>query len=285
MSGVVKSIGKVFKKVASSAGKILPLALGAAAVLYTVGGALGVSGATGGWGSAASKLGSFFGEGSALSKIVGGAVTQAGYGAVAGAAVSAVSGGDPWKGAQLGALGGAVTGGVMGGMGKETDFLKGSFDTAPSSTATQIGAPTGTPGVPSVAAEPSANTLVGGINEKLGGAPATMSTASGGGGLFDKGGWIERNQQLAGGLIGGIGKGLLSSGGADKYEIAAQMQKEQADRIAANYRTGSSWAAPPVGTIRKTGTGVMEPTAQASGQLVWDAAAQKLVFVPATSVG
>lgn len=288
MSGVVKSIGKVFKKVASSAGKILPLALGAAAVLYTAGWALGVTGTAGGWGAAASKIGSVFGEGSTLGKIVGGAITQAGYGAVTGAVTSAVTGGNPWKGAQMGALGGAVTGGVMGGLGMETDPLSVFKDSTPVAQDPQLTADDGTlsgaprpPDLPdwkraTLPTEPGASSAPPGASKGL------LDKVSG---AFDKGGWVERNQQLVGGLVGGVGKGLLSNSGTDRYEVLAKAQKEQADRIAANYRTGSGWTAPPVGAMTRTGPGVMAPTAPATGQLVWDASTQKLVFVPAVAVG
>ncbi len=97
MSGVIKGVGKVFKRVASSASKILPVALAAGAVMFTAGNALGV---TSSWGDAVKSVTDSLGMGSTLSNVISGAVTNAGYGAVAGAATSAIAGGDVMKGAQ-----------------------------------------------------------------------------------------------------------------------------------------------------------------------------------------
>lgn len=105
MSGVLKSIGKVFKSVAKFVIKIAPYALAAAAVVFTGGAALGLlptfSAAVGG-------LVGGLGLGTALTGALTGAITSAGFGA----AIGGVLGGS--KGLQKGALTGLLTGGLLG---------------------------------------------------------------------------------------------------------------------------------------------------------------------------
>jgi hypothetical protein len=294
MSGVVKSIGKVFRRVAKAAVRIAPVALAAGALLFTAGSALGVTGGMG-WGQAAASIGKVFGEGT-FANVVTGAVTQAGYGALAGAATAAVSGGDPLQGAQAGALGGAVTGGVMGGMGLGTDPFEDGFGNAAGAEKVAID-----PQLTSAQGAPSLDSL-GGARADLGqvslpkwisqapDAPASSSKGllSSIGSALDKGGWVERNQGLVGNVVSGVGKGLLS-GGSDKYEVMAQMQRDEAKRIADNYRTGTGWMINPTGAAQAQPGSAPRQTAQApqsaSGQLVWDAATQRYVFVPAVPGG
>ncbi len=252
MSSVAKGIGKTFKKVAKVAKKVAPIVLAAAAIYFTAGAALGVAGAAGGWGSVAGGLTQSLGlTGSTLGNVLTGAVTQAGYGAAIGAATSAITGGDIAKGALYGAASGAVTGGISGGLGFGTDPLGAS-------TAGDATVPTGTPApaapTPQVTGTP-ANPMAsitgdvlpsdGGVGPAVGGGPASAgarvattaatSAGTGGGGFFDKGGWLERNQTLAGSAIKGLGGGLLQ-GMAAKDEAAAYEKRQQ--QIAGNYRTG-----------------------------------------------
>lgn len=291
MSGIAKGIGKVFKRVAKVVTKVAPVVLGAAALYFTAGTALGLTGG-GMWGQALSSgIGNTILGSSTLAQVVTGAVTQAGYGALAGAATSALTGGDPLKGAAAGALGGAVTGGVMGGFGLGTDpFVKG-FGSPTEQTAIdpQLTADTGA--AKGLIAPEDASSLIPGKGDNgtgFGlGASAGKSAAQG---FFDKGGWLERNQPIVGNLISGIGKGLLSNEG-DKYETYAKMQKEQADRVAANYRTGTGWLIKPTASQQPAPPAeqiaAQSPQAPqaASGQLVWDKQLQKLVFVPAAPGG
>ena len=125
MSGAVKSVKKVFRKVLKVAKIVVPLALAAAAIYFTVGAAIPIAGTAGGWGAAAGSLSTSLGLSSTLGGVVTGAITQAGYGAVLGGAVAAITGGDVNKGLLTGAIGGAVTGGVLGGAGLPTDPFAG----------------------------------------------------------------------------------------------------------------------------------------------------------------
>jgi hypothetical protein len=227
MSGVVKGVKKTFKKVVKTVAKVAPIALAGAAVLFTAGSALGV---TAGWGSVAGGLSSTLGltQGSTLSNVLTGAVTQAGYGAAIGAATSALTGGDVADGALLGAAGGAVTGGVTGAIGLNPDPLAPS-STAPSGSAATAPTPTmETLTAPSVTGEPG----IGGVGPSI--AQTTSAPASSGAGIFDNGGWLERNQNLVGGVVAGVGRGLLAGMG-DKAQIeAAERRRKQTQ---ANYRT------------------------------------------------
>src|SRR5688572_21612724 len=102
MSGVVKGVGKVFKKAANVVKKVAPVALAAAAIYFTAGTALpalaggaSLSGAAaaGGsaWAGAATSVGSLLGGGP-LAAAVTGAIQHAGYGALAGGLKAGLSG-------------------------------------------------------------------------------------------------------------------------------------------------------------------------------------------------
>lgn len=115
MSGVVKGVKKVFKKVGGIAKKVLPWALPVAAAVFTVGGMLGIPALAGGWSGAVSGL---FGN-SMLGSVLGGAVTQAGYGGLIGGGIGAIAGGKKGliKGLGYGQMVGAATGAVTGAIG------------------------------------------------------------------------------------------------------------------------------------------------------------------------
>jgi hypothetical protein len=105
MSGLLKGIGKVFKKVGKVALKVLPYAAAAAAVVFTGGAALGVLPSfAGAIGSVVGGLGLSTG----LTGAITGAITNAGFGAAGGLLLGGK------KGMKTGFLGGLVTGGVMG---------------------------------------------------------------------------------------------------------------------------------------------------------------------------
>jgi hypothetical protein len=298
MSGVVKSIGKVFRRVAKAAVRIAPVALAAGALLFTAGSALGVTGGMG-WGQATASIGKVFGEGT-FANVVTGAVTQAGYGALAGAATAAVSGGDLLQGAQAGALGGAVTGGVMGGMGLGTDPFEDGFGRAagaekvavdPQLTAAQDTSSVGQSMFPNSAKDPGAMSAPD-LQKWVSQAPGAPASSSKGllssiEGAFEKGGWVERNQGLVGNLVSGVGKGLLS--GDSQASVYAKAREDEAKRIADNYRTGTGWMINPTGAAQAQPGSAPRQTAQApqsaTGQLVWDAATQRYVFVPAVPGG
>lgn len=262
MSGVVKGVGKIFKKVLKVVKKVAPVVLAAAAIYMTAGAALGVSSAAGGWGAAASSLSSNLGLSGTLGKIVTGAVTQAGYGAAIGAATSAVTGGNIMDGMQRGALTGAVTGGVTGGLGFETDPLKGAFDgdkmaggvgqdaLAGSGSGDMLGTNiTGSPweasgGDPFGTISGQAGDLdAGGVMAGASAPTPAASSASagaatgGGNGFFAEGGWLERNQALAGGVVKGVGQGLLQGMSAKDGNQAALQRLQQ---IRDSYQTGGN---------------------------------------------
>lgn len=73
-------------------------------------------------------------------------------------------------------------------------------------------------------------------------APISRAPATTGGGLFSSGGWLERNQGLAGHVIGGLGQGLMASGEADAteeaYRLAIERDERERDYIRRNYGSG-----------------------------------------------
>ena len=128
MSGVVKTVKKVFKKVANVVKKVAPIALGVGALVVTGGAALGLPALAGGFGGAVSSALGAIGVPAtgALSSVLTGAVTQAGYGAAIGGVTSMVSGGDFADGAKMGAAAGALTGGLTGALGSATRAATGA---------------------------------------------------------------------------------------------------------------------------------------------------------------
>jgi hypothetical protein len=229
MSGVVRSVGKIFKKVVRTIKKVAPVVLAAAAIYFTVGAALGVAGTAGGWGGAASGLVGKLGLGSTLGGIVTGAVTQAGYGAVIGGAFAAATGDDVSRGLLRGATVGAVTGGVLGGLGLPTDPFEGIGEapaTAASSAVTGGGRAggVGTPGVG-------------------GGFDGIVARTGGGTGLLSKiGAFVEKNPVASGLAIQGLGTGISgfaqASAQTEAAELLAQQKKDEANRIAGNFDVG-----------------------------------------------
>ena len=128
MSGVVKTVKKVFKKVTNVVKKVAPIALGVGALVFTGGAALGLPALAGGFGGAVSSALGAVGVNAtgALGSVLTGAVTQAGYGAAIGGVTSMVSGGDFKDGAKMGAAAGAITGGLTGAFGSATRAVSGA---------------------------------------------------------------------------------------------------------------------------------------------------------------
>jgi len=240
MSGVVKGVKKTFKKVAKVAKKVAPLALAATAVYFTAGAALGL---TGSMGAMAGSLTQSLGLTGTLGNVVTGAITQAGYGAAIGTLTSAVTGGDISEGAMYGALGGAVTGGVTGGLGMTTDPL------APSTSSTGNGPGVGTTS-PAVTGSPMPGDVGDGLAAVTGqpagvsAAPVGSSTQAAsagtrglGGDLLGRGGWVERNGELVGGVVKGLGQGLLAGMGDQADIEAAERRRAQ---VSQNYTVGTT---------------------------------------------
>lgn len=297
MSGVVKGIGKVFKKVIKTVVKIAPVALAIGAALFTGGAALGtIPALAGGWGAAAGSMGTALGGSGILGGVLSGAITQAGYGALAGGAISLISGGDVSQGLEQGALIGGATGGLMGGVRAATGAANLAGKAAAPSTG--AGQNVSTQAAKGAAAPPSADIFgnsidpsghvfagagnagtqvsipppfsasapVPGANPMPGASPAGSQAA--GPGVFAKGGWLERNQDFAGDVIGGIGKvaGGIGSGLNDKATQDAYMDRlrERFDQTRANYSgaapgRGLLYAAPGSGSRIPLDPGMTDP--------------------------
>ena len=215
MSGVLKGIGKVFKKVAKVVKKVALPALAIGAVVLTGGAALGVLP------SITSVAGSL-GLSPALTGILGSAAKSATFGAVG----SLLTGGNPLKGATAG----FITGGVLGGLGQMA--------------AGRTAAPTTTGGTPAPAATPAGQTVTlpsTGETITIGGGEASApvstpvatgggmgSAAAAGGGVGTALSFLERNPILTGTLVQGIGSGLMAS---SQYKA----QRKAEDRELARY--------------------------------------------------
>ena len=219
MCNPIKAIKKVFKKVAKHAKIIVPVVLGAAAIYFTAGAALGAGGISGVIGQ--------LGLGSTLSSVLSGAVTQAGIGAAIGAGTSLVTGGDVGKGALLGAAAGAVTGGITGAVNAPTTRAQNFGRDPQFPNASNLGS----------GGSPSSDPLSG-LNPLTD--PAIRPPDTGGGGLLSSfGEFVTDNQTLIGGAIQGVGAGLGGLAQAEAQveaaEVLANQDRERRAEIAANF--------------------------------------------------
>ncbi len=226
MCSPLRALKKIFKKVAKHAKIIIPVVLGAAAIYFTAGAALG-------GGAGISGLVGQLGLGSTLSSVLTGAVTQAGIGAAIGAGTSLVTGGDVGKGALTGAAVGAVTGGITGAVN------------APTTRAQNFGRDPQFPIAGNQGSgSPSSDPLTG-LNPLTDTAVRLPNTAGGGGGglLSGAGKFITDNQTLLGGALEGLGAGIAGAAQADAeveaVQIVAERQAEavalENERIASNF--------------------------------------------------
>jgi hypothetical protein len=303
MSGVLKSIGKIFTKVIKVVKKVLPYALAIGAAVVTGGAALGVF-AAGSWaagglaGIASGALGSIGGTAFAASKlgmILSSAAVTAGYGAMVGGATAALTGGKIGKGILRGAAIGGLTGGVAGAITGGGGLLGAT--TAAQKVAALDGAPAvGTGGFyAGTPAQVAATAPLGTA------APGTVAAGAGaGGGLF---GMSPTNAltaaTLAGPVISGIGQGVGNYAQAKSQEDMAQAER---DRVTDNYSTGGNSLLVPGATGKgllnqpqpyagftptNTGAGFPTPAKRFSdeygaGRWVFDSVQGKIVFQPNT---
>lgn len=222
MSGLASGIGKVFSTVGKAAARVSQAVLGVGATTFTAGAASGAAPmATGGFGGVLQSLTG----GGVLGNVLTGAIKQAGYGALIGGAIGAMTGQGFGKGAMIGGLGGAVSGGLMSAAGiGMTPATPSGAGTVPADTPTGF-APTGStdPASARVAAAhgtPTIYTPDGGMDVAGAGAPAA-APASGGGGGFGQ--FLQ--SEAGGSLIAGIGKGM------GDYALAKmKMGENQKDR-------------------------------------------------------
>jgi hypothetical protein len=202
MSGLLKGIGKVFKKVAKVVKKVLPYALVIGAIVLTGGAAIGALPAVG---TMIGGLGLSAGVTSALTS----AVTMAGWGGLAGL----VTGGK--KGMLMGGAMGALSGGLLGAVGG----LGGAV--APSAVA-------GGPG-----AMPF-DLLAQGGGTAAAGAATSGPGIAGGGGLMSTlfGGQGGISGGLLGNVLGGLGGGM---GAAGEVKAQKEMMRDKWQHTAENY--------------------------------------------------
>lgn len=188
MSGILKSIGKVFRKIKKFA---LPvLAIGAIAL--TGGAALGILPAVG------STIG-----GLGLGSTVTAALTTAAQGATMGALTSAVTGGNIMKGATTGFGIGAGLGAAGAALGG-TAMAAGGAGQAAQAAGDMSGITVGGAAQTAMSSIPAAS----GVGATAGTAAATGAS---GGLLGGVGGFINKNPIIAGTLIQGIGSGMMAA--------------------------------------------------------------------------
>ena len=242
--GFLSKIFRAVSKFASSAwGAVKSLGQGAwnaVTSFFTFGSSLSLDGVTASWSDAiGSVVGSLGLGGGTLGNMLGGALEYAGYGALTGAATAAVTGGDVGKGAAQGALIGGAAGGVLGA-GRPTSVL-GQVSGGPPPSSGPFGPPQG--------------------------ADALMSSAAGNtdggiGRIFAEGGWLERNSDIVGPIIAGLGEGALTAM-ATKDEIAAQERMQQNRQRSPGSTwdpvTGERWRRPREDIVDSR-TGTMHPS-------------------------
>lgn len=210
MSGVLKSIGKVFKKVVHVVKKVALPALAIGAVVLTGGAALGVLPAVG------SVIGGL-GLGAGVTSALTGAVTMAGWGGLAGGIMGGKKG--LMKGALYGGLLGAAGGaaGLIGGAGTAATGAEAASTVAGGAApeaAGLIGSDAGAAALASGAA-PAAAAAAPAI-------AAPAAAAAGGGSSLVTG---LLNSPIIGNVISGLGQGAA----------AKAANKADAKKFAANY--------------------------------------------------
>ncbi|WP_022727212.1 hypothetical protein [Fodinicurvata sediminis] len=297
--------------------KILPLALAAGAAVFTGGAALGLAPLAGGWGAAVSGAVSQLGATGVLGSTLTGAITQAGYGALVGGAVSAVTGGDIMKGVQTGGLGGAISGGVMGGLGMATDPTSFFGMTGDKAAAANIAGPTelanqgssfsggfggmmdavnaANSGALSSAGSAASSGLsggYGGMMDVVSAASGSGSSAGGGGGgllssIAGEGGWLERNGDLVGEVVSGVGKGLMSSSEEDamkeRMELRREMAEDERKWIEGNYRgvdPGAGYRTAARGQVDESPVDRWDAIVHGGGEYVYDRKQGRIVYQP-----
>lgn len=212
MSGVLKAVGKVFKKVVKVVKKVALPALAIGAVVLTGGAALGVLPSIG-------ALGSSLGLSAGLTSVLSSAASAATVGAVG----SALTGGNIVKGATAGFVTGGLVGGIGQAMSKAGSVAAGGGGSVANAAASA--APAASNGF-TVPIDGSPSFASAGPAAIGAGMPAM---ASGGGnvvsGAFD---FLGKNPMIAGSLVQGIGQGMMAKG-----QLKAQRKAEE--REAANY--------------------------------------------------
>jgi hypothetical protein len=296
MSGIVRSVKKVFKKVASSAiGKII---IAVAVSYFTAGLGAAFLGATG--------------LATGMSATMTTVLSHAISGSIAGGITSGLTGGDIGKGMLFGGVGGAVTGGVQSALGNYTTI---PGQTAPGDAAGKIGVEQGvqSPGEASVAVQeigPPANldTSAGSVGVPAGSAanlhpsagPADgfVGSAKGPGGsgglLGGVGDWIEKNPTAAtigaSTAIQGIGQGMMASGQAEAATEAAEASRRaEAEKLAGirgshEGMTGllnpSTVAATRAGQAPRPTPGQRFDPSVYQGEYIYDPEKGRIIFVP-----
>jgi hypothetical protein len=278
VSGVAKSVGKTFKKVVDVGIKVAPFALAAAAVYFTAGAALGVPALAGGWGAASAGLVGSLGAGSGLSAVLTGALTTAGYGAAAGGALGLLTG-NPMKTMQMGALGGAVAGGAIGGLGAAAGAGAAAAGPAGAATPAVPGMPTALTVAEGGGIGALGNTAGQVASQAAGGAAAPMAGNAAASSFLGQGGWLERNAGLVGPVVAGLGQGYMA-GASSRDEGKALLKRDNAERkyIAGNYGTGAvpGFREAERGTSQRSPTDRFDP-ATYRGQWVYDRVNQRMV--------
>ena len=226
MSGILKAIGRVFKKIAKVALPVIAIA----AVALTGGAALGVLPALG------KTLGTL-----GLSKALTGVLVTAAKGATFGAVGSLITGGNPLKGATTGLIAGGLLGGVnvaLGGAKVATGAATGAGQTgAPAGAAAGQAAQPALDGAWSQFAPGADAAANAGVASAAPAATSGIGSAvASGGSIF---GDIFKNPITAGMAIQGIGAGLSASS-------AAAAKKREDQQIRENYAGYSGLGTAPV---------------------------------------
>ena len=243
--GFLSKIFRAITKLGSSAwGAAKSLGQGAwnaVTSFFTFGSSLSLDGVTSSFSDAiGSVVGALGLGGGTLGNMLSGAIEYAGYGALTGAATAAVTGGDIGKGAAQGALIGGAAGGVVGA-GRPTSVL-GQVSGGPSPSSGPFGPPQG---VDALAARAAGGNTDGGIGR-----------------IFAEGGWLERNSDIVGPIIAGLGEGALTAM-ATNDEIAArermQRNTQRSPGSTWNPIAGERWRRPRE-DIPESRTGTLHPS-------------------------
>lgn len=263
MSGVLKSVGKIFKSVVKVVKKIALPALAIGALVLTGGAAIG---ALPSLGTMIGGLGLSSGVTSALTA----AVSTAAKGALVGGVTSAISGGNVLQGAGMGAGVGFAAGGLLGAGGL---LAKGAT------------AATGAGGVGGTAAAGSAIQNAGAVVAGGGAAPVAAGVAGAAAPVASAGGGLLSNPLVLGQIITGAGQGL---GNAMAAKDQRKFAEDERRRVEESYAGGLGLLASDgyvsADPNRPTPSQRYDPFAY-RGQYQFDQNLGRVVFVPNPAPG
>lgn len=259
MSGLLKGVGKIFKKVVRVVKKIALPALAIGAVVLTGGAALGIMPALS---TSIASLG--------LSPALSGVLVSAAKGATMGFVTSAATGGNPLKGATTGLMLGGALGAVSQVAKPATAALGAGSSGASSAAGAATDAAVSLPGTGATISLPNVGaSQIAGVAAPAAATAATTATTAGGGGLLS---FLNQNPILAGQVLQGVGGGLMAKAQAGE-------ERKLLKQLGANYDGFAGVGSSPGDPSLPQGSQLYSPMSYGIGKVQFDPKTGRIVPV------